>query len=138
MSDSPKKWSRVSIGDLLADVRSGFACGEDLEEGVIQIRMNNVTKDGGIDWSKIRRVPKDSKNLNDYQVAPNDILFNHTNSPDLVGKCAVFRGFGEVVSLLYESPYTDLNPLGVEGLFKAGEIQTLFGVLDEIRQRAVA
>jgi type I restriction enzyme, R subunit len=37
---------------------------------------------------------------------------------------------------LYESPFTDLSPLGVEGLFKAAEITDLFTVLNHIRDRA--
>lgn len=39
---------------------------------------------------------------------------------------------------LYESPYTDSNPLGVEGIFAAEEADELFAVLDEVRQRAAA
>jgi type I restriction enzyme R subunit len=37
---------------------------------------------------------------------------------------------------LYESPFTDLNPLGVEGLFKPAEITDLFTVLNHIRTSA--
>jgi len=40
-------------------------------------------------------------------------------------------------SLLYESPYTDLNPLGVEGIFTGPDIDALFGILAEIGARAV-
>jgi type I restriction enzyme, R subunit len=37
---------------------------------------------------------------------------------------------------LYESPYTDLNALGVEGIFESAEVAELMAVLDEIRRRA--
>jgi type I restriction enzyme, R subunit len=37
---------------------------------------------------------------------------------------------------LYESPFTDFNPLGVEGLFKPAEITELFTVLNQIRASA--
>jgi type I restriction enzyme R subunit len=37
---------------------------------------------------------------------------------------------------LYESPYTDLNALGVEGVFASAEVAELMAVLDEIRRRA--
>lgn len=40
-------------------------------------------------------------------------------------------------TLLYESPYTDLNPLGVEGIFASQEIDDLFAILAEIGERAV-
>jgi type I restriction enzyme R subunit len=37
---------------------------------------------------------------------------------------------------LYESPFTDFNPLGVEGIFKPAEVTELFTVLSHIRARA--
>lgn len=39
---------------------------------------------------------------------------------------------------LYESPYTDLNPLGVDGLFAQERVDELLSVLEEIRRRAAA
>ena len=87
----------VALGELISDARPGFASGEDVEDGVIQIRMNNVTTEGTFDWSKVRRVPV-PKRFNDFLVEQDDILFNATNSPDLVGKNAVFRGFSEPVT----------------------------------------
>lgn len=37
---------------------------------------------------------------------------------------------------LYESPFTDFSPRGVEGLFKPAEVTELFTVLSQIRARA--
>ncbi|MBC7545823.1 MAG: hypothetical protein H7338_24085 [Candidatus Sericytochromatia bacterium] len=39
--------------------------------------------------------------------------------------------------LLYESPYTDLDPLGVEGIFGQAEVIDLLAVLDDVRRRAL-
>ena len=40
---------------------------------------------------------------------------------------------------LCESPYTDLNPLGVEGLFpQDGAVAKVVSILDEVRRRAAA
>lgn len=41
-------------------------------------------------------------------------------------------------ALLYESPYTDISPMGVEGVFDPPQVETLLGVLAEVRRRAVA
>jgi type I restriction enzyme R subunit len=41
-------------------------------------------------------------------------------------------------SRLYESPYTDLNPLGVDGLFAPEAVDELLSVLDDVRRRAAA
>ncbi len=40
-------------------------------------------------------------------------------------------------ALLDESPYTDINPLGVEGVFAGTDIDELFAILAEIGARAV-
>lgn len=99
MSQSlPANWRRAVIADAIAEARSGFACGEEETDGVIQFRMNNVTREGTIDWTKIRRVPKAMRDLKDLVVEPGDLLFNSTNSPELIGKCAVFSGFVEPVT----------------------------------------
>ena len=47
------------------------------------------------------------------------------------------RGFVPA-EVLYESPYTDFNPHGVEGVFSSDEVDELIAVLDTVRQRAVA
>jgi type I restriction enzyme R subunit len=39
---------------------------------------------------------------------------------------------------LYESPYTDFNPQGVDGLFSSREVEELLLILDEVRARAIA
>lgn len=88
-------WQAAALSDLLADVRSGFACGVDPPGGVFQFRMNNITMEGQLDFSKKRRVPRDTHNLDSFLLQPGDVLFNATNSPELVGKSAFFAGHDE-------------------------------------------
>lgn len=85
------------IGDIAEDLRTGFACGVDDPDGVIQFRMNNVERDGTLNWAKMRRVPQ-SMVKNGLTLQPADILLNATNSPDLVGKTALFVGANEPVT----------------------------------------
>lgn len=40
--------------------------------------------------------------------------------------------------LLYESPFTDFDPLGVAGMFNEGEVVELIGILNSVRDRAAA
>ena len=88
---------KAALGEVLEEARSGFACGENPEDGVFQIRMNNVTAHGQLDFSKRRRVPETSKGLASYELRDGDVLFNMTNSPELVGKSACFQGSDERV-----------------------------------------
>jgi len=39
--------------------------------------------------------------------------------------------------LLYDSPYTDFSPRGVDGVFQSKEVDELVSILDEVRRRAV-
>jgi type I restriction enzyme R subunit len=39
---------------------------------------------------------------------------------------------------LYESPYTDLNPLGVDGLFNPATVDEVFAILEDVRRTAAA
>ena len=91
------KQDLVSIEDITIDVQSGFASGERATDGVVQLRMNNVTTDGNLDWSSYLRVPTSPKQVEKYKLRPGDILFNNTNSPELVGKTTIFNGFNEPV-----------------------------------------
>ena len=85
----------VALGEVLADIRPGFASGDNLAEGVFQIRMNNLSRGGEFLLDKRRRVSSQSKQISKSLLQPGDVLFNATNSPDLVGKTAIFLGCDE-------------------------------------------
>jgi type I restriction enzyme S subunit len=50
--------------------------------------MGNI-QNGKLDCTNLKYVPYDSEHFSSYYVQLGDILFNRTNSPELVGKCAV-------------------------------------------------
>lgn len=87
----------IALGDVLADIRPGFASGDDLTEGVFQVRMNNLSREGALLLDKRRRVSPQSKHVDQSLLQPGDVLFNATNSPELVGKTALFSGCDEPV-----------------------------------------
>jgi len=59
--------------------------------------MNNVTTRGDWNWAVVTRIPNDSQKVARYLLRPGDVLFNNTNSTELVGKSAIFYGFPEPI-----------------------------------------
>lgn len=54
------------------------------------LRMNNITYEGGWDFSSIKYVDLDERTEDKYLARKGDLLFNRTNSTELVGKTAVY------------------------------------------------
>lgn len=93
----PAGWRWVRLGEMILEAQGGFASGERDPNGVIQLRMNNVTNRGQFDWSSFIRVPADSGTVEAYRLQAGNVLFNNTNSTDLVGKTALFEDYKEPV-----------------------------------------
>ena len=91
ISRIPKEWEVVRLGEVAVEIKNGFASGKRDENGVVQLRMNNITTDGRIVLDKYLKVPI-PKNVDEYILQEGDFLFNNTNSYDLVGKSAIFKG----------------------------------------------
>ena len=78
------------IGDVVKDVHYGTAK-KAIDKGkYIYLRMNNITYDGELDLSDIKRIDVPDKDLPGCMVQRGDVLFNRTNSKDLVGKTCCF------------------------------------------------
>jgi type I restriction enzyme S subunit len=118
-------WPTVSLGEVIQEAKSGFASGTDVDDGIAQLRMNNVTRDGKLDWSRLRRVDLPRK-IDHLLLERGDVLFNATNSPELVGKTALFRGFPE--PLTFSNHFLRLRPIKdlLEGAFLARWLQREF------------
>ena len=54
------------------------------------VRMGNI-QNGRIDWDDLVYT-SDKAEIARYSLRPGDVLFNRTNSPELVGKTAIYRG----------------------------------------------
>lgn len=97
-----------ALGDLVLEARSGFATGARAEDGVAQVRMNNITAEGSWDWSRVVRVPAESIAIERYLLKPGDVLFNNTNSQELIGKTALFTGYVDPIT--FSNHFTRLRP----------------------------
>ena len=103
------KWPFVHLSEVIADAQSGFASGERDPNGTIQLRMNNVTTNGQLVWHDFIRVPTDIRQRARYTLHEGDVVFNNTNSTELVGKSALFRGAEE--SIVYSNHFTRLRTI---------------------------
>lgn len=68
--------------------------------GIPILRMNNL-QDDSWDLSDLKYIALSQEELERYRVNWGDILFNRTNSKELVGKCAVFQEAGDWVFASY-------------------------------------
>ncbi len=108
----PKEWEVVRLRDVILEAKPGFACGKRDKNGVIQLRMDSIDTEGWINPKAYVKVPP-PKNVKEYFLRPGDILFNNTNSIDLIGKTAIFRG--EFSQCVYSNHLTRIrvNPAKV-------------------------
>lgn len=106
-SPLPDNWRLVKLRDVIREAQGGFASGERDANGVIQLRMNNVTTSGQFDWSSFIRVPASSDTVKMYQLESGDVLFNNTNSTELVGKSVLFEEHNEPV--VFSNHFTRLR-----------------------------
>lgn len=82
----------ATIGDVVKDVHYGTAKKASEDGRYIYIRMNNITYDGELDLTDIKRIDVPEKDIAGCMVQEGDVLFNRTNSKDLVGKTCHFTG----------------------------------------------
>lgn len=80
----------VTIEDVSSDIRYGTSKKASEDGRYIYLRMNNLTDDGRLDLSDIKRIDLTESELEKCVVEKGDLLFNRTNSREKVGKTAVF------------------------------------------------
>lgn len=88
----PSGWRHTTVGDLAILVEYGTSAkASDGLEGVPVLRMGNIV-DGEISFDSLKYLPTDHEEFPKLHLKCGDLLFNRTNSPELVGKTAVFKG----------------------------------------------
>lgn len=90
-SELPEGWVFAALGEgLIDDVQPGFPCGEHNREGtgIAHLRPMNVTVNGTIDLEDLKYVARKHVDGDEKLIQSGDVLFNNTNSPELVGKTA--------------------------------------------------
>lgn len=89
--ENEKGWDIGIIGEMFESVKYGSSNKGELEGEVPILRMNNITYSGEMKLRDLKYINKDQADEK-YLVRPGDILFNLTNSKELIGKTAVYYG----------------------------------------------
>lgn len=88
---NPKGWEIRTIRDLVSEVRYGTSKPAVENGRYVYLRMNNITYEGSMDYSELKYIDIDDNDIEKYVARKGDMLFNRTNSKELVGKTAVFK-----------------------------------------------
>jgi len=87
----PNSWKWVRVGNICFKLQYGTSEKADEDpSGVPVLRMGNII-DGELDFNKLKFFPKNWAEKTEFLLFPDDVLFNRTNSAELVGKTAVFK-----------------------------------------------
>lgn len=88
---NPKGWPLGTIRDLVTEAKYGTSQKADPKNGHYPVlRMGNITYSGRLDLTDLKYIDLAEKDVPKHTVRKGDLLFNRTNSPDLVGKTTVF------------------------------------------------
>lgn len=98
----PKGWEWTSVGFAASRMQYGTSARSSADEntGVPNVGMQNI-QNGQLDVSSLRHVALDEDTLSKFLLNDGDVLFNRTNSPELVGKAAVFNASMRAVFASY-------------------------------------
>jgi len=88
---NPKGFPVGTIRELVSDVRYGTSSKAGTLGKYPILRMGNITYTGGWNFSDLKYINLSEKEESKYLVKKGDLLFNRTNSKELVGKSAVYR-----------------------------------------------
>lgn len=96
----PEEWTLVSFGDIVSTSQYGLSLASS-ENGTVPIFKMNNFNNGKMSSSNLDMVEINAEELSAFKLNKGDILFNRTNSYDLVGKTALFDLEGDFVFASY-------------------------------------
>lgn len=101
-TSNPMGWPMERLGGCCATVRYGTSRkANDRGEGVSVLRMGNVTYGGDLDLTDLKQVDLSDAEMAKHGLQAGEILFNRTNSRELVGKTGLWDGRFPAVAASY-------------------------------------
>ncbi len=86
----PNDWDVKPLGRLVSSVEYGSSTKSDTQGQIPVLRMGNL-QSGKIDWTDLVYTSNE-REISKYQLRSGDVLFNRTNTIDLVGKTSIYNG----------------------------------------------
>ena len=119
--DIPENWKWVRIGDVCINIQYGSSQKSSQTGKIAVLRMGNL-QDGKIILDKLVYT-SDEEEIKKYPLQYGDLLFNRTNSKELVGKTAIYRG---EIPAIYAGYLVRLTPLLAESDYINYVMQSTF------------
>jgi len=86
----PEDWDLNPLGSLIVSTDYGSSAKSHARGAIPVLRMGNL-QDGKIDWGDLVYT-SDEREIEKYKLSLGDVLFNRTNTVELVGKTSIFDG----------------------------------------------
>ena len=83
-------WQEVQLGNHVESMSYGTSAKSQSQGEIPVLRMGNL-QGGELDWSDLVYT-SDPAEVAKFMLNQGDVLFNRTNSPELVGKTSIYRG----------------------------------------------
>ncbi|MFZ4862972.1 restriction endonuclease subunit S [Sphingobacterium sp. Mn56C] len=83
------EWREVELKDVCKSFKYGSSSKSDDQGKVAVLRMGNL-QNGKLDLSDLK-YSNDDKEIDKYRLEYGNVLFNRTNSPELVGKTSIYK-----------------------------------------------
>ncbi|MDD2389918.1 MAG: restriction endonuclease subunit S [Desulfobacterales bacterium] len=122
----PYSWTLATVQQVAGKVQYGSSSKTNQDNnGISVLRMGNIFE-GELLLGVLKYLPEDHSEFPELLLKDNDLLFNRTNSPELVGKTAVYKGQPKLCS--FASYLIRVQVLmGIESKFISYYINSMYG-----------
>lgn len=99
---NPMEWERNQLETVINETQYGTSVKANTEgNGVVVLRMNNIDTAGYLNLRDLKYIVLQDEELHRQRLEAGDILFNRTNSKELVGKTGLWHETMEAVAASY-------------------------------------
>ena len=107
--DIPESWAWTSVGEVCSNIQYGSSQKSSSTGKIAVLRMGNL-QNGRIVLDKLVYT-SNPKEIEKYPLEYNDLLFNRTNSKELVGKVAIYKN---EIPAIYAGYLVRLHPILID------------------------